>query len=68
MNEWSNLTCLRFREASKGDKNYVQFENGDDGCLSHIGMQSGGQIIILAGEDNNFIINIRVLLNICCND
>ncbi|XP_060074104.1 zinc metalloproteinase nas-15-like isoform X2 [Ylistrum balloti] len=46
MREWEKYTCVRFREATSEDVNYVRFQNGD-GCNSQLGMVGGGQLLNL---------------------
>lgn len=46
MREWEKYTCIRFREATIEDDNYVRFQNGD-GCNSQLGMVGGGQLLNL---------------------
>ncbi|KAK6196288.1 hypothetical protein SNE40_001539 [Patella caerulea] len=46
MTEWERYTCLRFRKATKADKNVLQFQNGE-GCNSQLGMVGGIQVLNL---------------------
>ena len=50
MNDWSELTCITFRENSDDkSKNYVKFDNAR-GCYSYVGMVRNEQTIGLARE------------------
>ncbi|KAK3095013.1 hypothetical protein FSP39_009149 [Pinctada imbricata] len=46
MREWEKYTCIKFREAASGDRNYVRFQNGP-GCNSQLGMVGGMQVLNL---------------------
>lgn len=46
MREWEKYSCVRFREKTNSDKNYVRFQNGM-GCNSQLGMVGGMQVLNL---------------------
>nr|QBH70097.1 CreM12-ShK4 [Colubraria reticulata] len=46
MARWQETTCLKFRPATRADKNRIRFQNGR-GCNSHLGMTGGTQPINL---------------------
>ncbi|ESP04972.1 hypothetical protein LOTGIDRAFT_109273, partial [Lottia gigantea] len=46
MTEWERYTCLRFRKATKTDRNVLLFQNGE-GCNSQLGMVGGYQVLNL---------------------
>ncbi|XP_022341790.2 uncharacterized protein LOC111135757 [Crassostrea virginica] len=46
MREWEKYTCIKFREKTNSDINYVRFQNGH-GCNSQLGMVGGEQILNL---------------------
>jgi len=48
MDEWSTLTCIKFREATNRDRNFIYFNDGR-GCSSFVGKVSGSQQVTLAG-------------------
>lgn len=48
IDEWQQYTCIKFRQKTRTDKNFVYFDNGG-GCYSYVGMVGTSQTIGLAG-------------------
>ncbi|XP_061180039.1 uncharacterized protein LOC133188574 [Saccostrea echinata] len=46
MREWEKYTCIKFREKTSSDVNFVRIQNGH-GCNSQLGMVGGEQILNL---------------------
>ncbi|XP_076096037.1 uncharacterized protein LOC143066999 isoform X2 [Mytilus galloprovincialis] len=46
MREWEKYSCVKFREKTRSDRNYVRFQNGM-GCNSQLGMVGGMQVLNL---------------------
>ncbi|GMT33400.1 hypothetical protein PFISCL1PPCAC_24697, partial [Pristionchus fissidentatus] len=44
---WKARTCIKFRPATKADKNVVEFNHNSTGCSSSVGMEGGIQTVNL---------------------
>lgn len=44
--EYHKVTCLKFKERSSNDKDYVYFTNSNTGCWSSVGKIGGRQEVI----------------------
>lgn len=53
MDTWQRTTCLKFRPATRADRNRIRFQNGN-GCNSLLGMAGGTQPINLEARGCRF--------------